>query len=482
MKKTVEKQAAARPDDLLAAVFISGACAMVIELAGARMVAPYLGNTIYTWAAAIGLVMAALSTGYYIGGSLADRYRDRSQFSTILLCAGLLTLAIPFLGWALLPFTVFLDLWIASIVASFILVPASICYGMVSPYAIKLTAKAGEEGGSAGRIFALSTVGSIAGTLGTGFILVPNVKLTYIFIMAALLMFLASWVANRKGKVILMEGLAFVALAGLTSQFGFYPLTNGSILYQEDTQYYHITVAEENISGSPATVLYLDNAMSSGEYHNGSLAFSYAAKSRLGYELAGPGNALVLGLAAGTQLEDVKRNFPGANVDGVDIDARVVMVGKEYFSLKDDEGTNIIIDDARRYLKKTDKKYDLVIVDAFRGMSIPYHLTTKEFIGELKGGMNGDGVVIVNVISSVEGRKSGAFVRLYNTFASVFGNVVVIPIDRNLTQMQNVVLIATDKDVTEFRKKHADEIYSGEIPGTEPLSDELNPIDLYVAR
>lgn len=475
-------------NDLLVAVFVSGACAMVVELAGARLISPYLGNTIYTWTAVIGLVMAALSAGYYIGGSLGDRHRDRAHLSTILLCASILTVAIPFLGWMLLPLTTLIDLVPASIIASLILVPASLCYGMVSPYAIKLTGRGGEEGRSAGRVFALSTVGSIAGTLGTGFVLIPNVQLTHIFILAALLMLMASWLAGRKGKAMLMEGAAFAALAALISPFGFLPLFGGTVIHQEDSEYYHITVTEDNASewkggGSVARILYLDNAASSGEFLDGTPAFEYALKSRMAYELVpDPRNALVVGVAAGTQVEDLKRRYPGVMVDGVDIDARAVDAGRKFFSLKDDARTNITIDDARRYVRRGGREYDIVALDAFRGRTVPYNLATTEFLGELKGRMSGDGVAMANIISAVEGEKSAAFVRIYNTFSSVFDNVVVLPVGTNPGGVQNIVIIATDRDVSAFRKAHAADIYQGEVPYAEPLSDGLNPIELYVAR
>ena len=242
-------------------------------------------------------------------------------------------------------------------------------------------------------------------------------------------------------------------------------------------------VVEANISGQPARVLYLDNAASTGEFMDGTPAFAYINRTRVGYGLAGsPQNALVIGVAGGTEVEDIKRAFPHAMVDGVDIDPRAVDAGRGYFSLKDDERTSIIIDDARRYIRKTDKTYGLVLIDAFRGRSIPYHLATKEFLTELKGRMGGDGIAVANIISSLEGRDSGAFVRLYNTFSSVFTDVVVVPVGNDPGKVQNIVLIATDRDTSAFRAAHAAEIYGGRVMEAEPLTDELNPIELFVSK
>jgi len=471
------------PKELLLVVFISGACAMVVEIAGARIIAPYLGNTIYTWTAVIGLVLGALSLGYYIGGSIADRYNDRRHLSTILLLAGIATIAVPMLGNTIIPVTLFLDLIPASLIASFVLVPASLLYGMVSPYIIKLTSEKAREGKSAGRIFAISTAGSIGGVLGTGFVLIPNLLLTHIFIMAGVLMVLMSWTASRKGKAFIVDLPLVIMLALISSAFNFVPLVQGEVVHEEESAYYNIKIMDVVINEEPARIMFLDNERSSAERSDGEPAFSYVLKSRTGYELADDvENCLVIGVAAGTHVEELKEEFPGAHVDGVDIDERAVELGKEYFSLEDDERTEIIIDDARRYVKRTNRTYELVVIDAFRSNSIPQHLATEEFLWELKEKMSDDGVIVLNVISAAEGEKSAVFIRIYNTFAAVFDNIVVMPLKEDPETLQNILIIATDADVDAFTEKYSEEIYGGEIAEAEPLRDELNPIELYVSR
>lgn len=469
------------PRELLLVSFVSGACAMVVELAGARIISPYLGNTIFTWTAVIGLVLGALSLGYYLGGTVADRYNDRKHFSTILLLAGVGTLIIPILGNFIIPFTVLLDLAVASLIASLVLVPASMFYGMVSPYIIKLTSEKGEEGKSAGRIFSISTIGSIIGVLGTGFILIPNIALTHIFVFTGFLMIASSWIVLKKRSRILFFDLAIIAiLAAFSLQMGTVSLVNGEVIHEEESAYYHIRVIDTAYHDEDARIMFLDTAPSSAEWE-GEPVFRYTIKSREGYELVeDPERALVIGAAAGSQVEDLKKHYPDVTVDGIEIDEKTIELGKEYFSLEDDNRTNIIIDDARRYLKTTDSTYDIVIIDAFRGMTIPYHLATMEFLAELKGRMSDDGVIILNIISAVEGEKSDTFVYIYNTFSTVFDNVVVMPLGENPYAVQNIVIIATDSDVSQFLENH--ESYEGEIPAVDPLTDELNPIDIYVVR
>lgn len=470
------------PTELLLIAFVSGACVMLVEIAGARVISPYLGNTIYTWASAIGLVMAALSLGYYAGGVLADKYNDRKHFSLILLAAGVLTLIVPLTGNLFIPFTILLDLSTANLLAAFILAPASFFYGMVSPYAIKLTSEKGQEGQGAGRIFAISTVGSIAGALGTGFILIPNIELTHIFISGAIAMVLMSWLSSPK-KGMLIDALPVSLLIFLVLQTGHANLYDGKVIYESDSLYYHILVLDGEYDGSPARLLILDNSFSTGETEGGEPAFSYVSKSKVAFELLPEvKNAIVLGSAGGTQVEIIKRHYPGAFVEGVDIDREVVEIGKTHFSLVEDERTGIIIDDARRHMQITEKQYELIFMDVFRGKSIPPHLATREFLFELKEKMAPEGVAALNIISALEGRDAEVFILVHNTFSSAFQNVLVLPLGDDPEETMNILIIATDRDVDSFVAAHADEIYFAQVPERPPLRDELNPIEIYARR
>jgi spermidine synthase len=468
---------------ILAATFVSGACSLLVEIAGVRVLAPYIGATIYSWAAGISLVLASLSFGYYLGGVLADRYDSKGHLSLILLAAGLMTLLIPLMGALLLPITLALDLLPASLLGAIILVPSSCFYGMVSPFAIKLTSRSGSEGKGAGRVFSLSTIGSILGALGTGFVLIPNVALTHIFILAALLMLFSSILVSgfRKGAII--DVLSFAIVAFLVSDAPILPSFGEKTIFSGDSAYYHIQVVESEWGGSPARILYLDNAPSSAERADGSPALSYALASRLAYSIVPePRNALVIGTAAGTEVEDLKRLYPSLHVTGVDIDPVAVDLGRRYFSLNDDNRTTIAIDDARRFLLRTNDTYDLVLLDTFRGLSVPYHLTTQEYLFTLKGRLEPGGVVVTNIISSLEGNGSTLFRSLFSTFSSAFENVIVIPVGGDPARRQNIVLIASDRDLTNFTLEHEGRIYSKGVPETPPLTDELNPAELFAQR
>lgn len=468
---------------IILVALISGSCSLLVEIAGTRVLAPFIGNTIFSWAAVIGFVLASLSMGYYIGGVLADRHKDERHLSYILLAAALSTLMIPFMGALLLPFTLLTDLLTASLFGALILVPASLFYGMVSPYAIKLTSRRGAEGEGAGLIFAVSTTGSIAGALVTGFILIPNLTVTNIFVLGAVLMFLSSLLVSGFRKENLLEAAPFIVLSVLLLNLQLEPPTLGTLVFSGNSAYYHIRIIDTEWNGDEARVLFLDNAASSGERPDGSPAFDYMSTTRLAYGIPDEVNqALVIGSAVGTEVEDLKKTFPYAHVDGVEVDAKTVELGSRYFSLDDDESTTITIDDARRYLMTTDNSYDLVLIDVFRGHSVPPHLATKEFLLSLKEKLAPEGVVAINFISSLEGKDSGTFSALHSTFSSVFDNVVVFPVGGSPDAAQNIVLIATDKDISPFTAANSPYIYDGPVPEHPLLTDELNPIELYTVK
>lgn len=167
---------------LLAAAFISGACAMAVEIAGSRMIAGFVGSTIYTWASGIGFTLLALSAGYVAGGLIADGSKGTARLKGMLFCAGVFTAATPSILGILMGNARGLDIIMASMMGGIALVPACIFYGMTSPSVIRLVSKQGREGEGAGSVFAISTAGSVAGVLGTGFVLIPAMGLGSIFL------------------------------------------------------------------------------------------------------------------------------------------------------------------------------------------------------------------------------------------------------------------------------------------------------------
>lgn len=470
-----------KPDDrsIFTIVLLAGFCSLLIEIAGSRMIAPYLGNTVYTWAAVILLIFGASSLGYYYGGRQAERSVSGPTFSMVLLKACITTLLIPLFSFPILGFARFLPHIIATIISAIPLTFATFFLCMLVPFAIKATSSSKRIGKGSGWIFALSTVGSIAGALATGFFLVTHLFIYQVFVLAAAVLLLLSWYAE---KARVFEILPFAFLVFLTAYLGQVPVGNGTIIFQEPSAYQLVSVIDTEFENQQVRMLALDALIESMEYQNGSPVYEYIGNARLGYALAkNPQNALVIGVAGGTQVEDLKQHFPEIIVDGVDIDQKAVDAGKRYFSLKDDERTNIIIDDGRRALRSLDKEYDIILIDAFKGPGVPPHLVTREFFHELKQRMSGKGVLILNIVSNTNGENSRLLNFIYNTMKEEFSNVIIMPscTDCNPSR-QPIILIATENEIGRFQENHRSLIFEPNFTDSRYFTDDWNPVESYV--
>jgi spermidine synthase len=462
-------------------VFWCGAALMGLEMVAARVLAPYLGNSIYVWGAVISVVMIALSIGYALGGQLADRFGAARSLPPVIAAAGLATTAAPLVANAVLPAVAGLGPRLGSLgaAAAIYFVP-SLLLAMVSPLGVRLAARAGMAhlGRSTGNLYAVSTAGSIAGTLATSFWLIPALSLeplvawTGISLLATALLALrlapedtsadaaAHALAVRLARAA-VPGTLVLALAGaivggtVLWKVAPAPARNEqgeTVLFRADTQYHRITVTED----ADARHLRFDRS------HQSAISLADPFVSRIRYpdymHLAlalkpDAGRVLVLGLGGGAITKRYWRDYPGVIVDSVEIDPVVVDVARKYFWLPEDERSRVFVEDARRYVQGTDEVYDIVIVDAYYADSLPFHLTTQEFLTEVKGIMAPDGVLAYNVIGSAEGDGSDLFRSMYRTAQTVWSELWVFPIgigdDGNALQRRNIIVLATDTRLPE---------------------------------
>lgn len=237
------------------------------------------------------------------------------------------------------------------------------------------------------------------------------------------------------------------------------PWKEEKTIYEEETGFFHLRIAESMWGSSPARIMFLNNVPSTAETSTGEPVFEYALRARIAYGLVNAATALVIGVAGGTLVEDIKQYFPDAVVDGVEIDRRTIEAGKKYFSLEEDQRTNIIIDDGWHYIKTTSRRYDLVFMDAFNGNEVPPSFTTRRFFLSLKRRLTASSIVILNIISSVEGMNSKLFVRVRSSMSSVFRSVIAIPIWEDRFSSQNILFIASDMGLDSFSKKYDSIIY-----------------------
>ncbi len=458
-------------------VFACGAALMGLELVAARVLAPALGNSIYVWGSVICTVMIALSAGYWLGGRVADRWGASMMLAPVIAAAGVATLLAPAVAAAVLTRSANLGPQLGSLAASALIffVPA-LLLAMVSPLGVSLAAArdSARIGRAAGNLYAVSTAGSIVGTLATAFWLIPLLSLEPLIVGTGLALLATACVAaflprlygipeavqgRRDPTRLARTATAVLVLAGLA--LGGAMLVRGApdsiavaagetVLFRKDTQYHRVVVTED------ATTRHLrfdrshQAAMDLKDGFSGPIVYPNYLHLPLALDPSAK-KVLVMGLGGGTISKRYWRDYPGMTVDSVEIDPVVVDVAKRYFGLPEDDRLRTITMDARRYIQTTRATYDIVIVDCYYDDALPFHLTTREFFQEVKARLAPGGVVAYNLISPVAGGDSKLFRSMYRTEAKVWDHLWVFPIglgadgaeDRN----RNVIVLATDTDL-----------------------------------
>ena len=460
-------------------VFVCGAALMALEIVAARVLAPALGNSIFVWGSVISVVMLALSLGYWIGGHLADRISASRALAPLTAGAGLLIMLAPLIAKATLPWAANLGPRLGSLTASALIffLPA-LLLATVSPLGVRLSASRGLEriGRSAGELYAISTGGSIAGTLATSFWLIPLLSLEPLIVAIGFTLFgcsVASLTLPRlyaeerpeptpaatrwpnpgalslglmlAGVIVGVFVLARVAPVSASNDRG------ERVLFRTDTQYHRITVTEaDNVrhlrfdASNQSAIDLTDGYRSVIAYPNYmDLVFALKPDAK---------RVLVLGLGAGAITKRWHRDYPNMVIDSVEIDPVVIDVSKRFFALPEDPRLKVYNQDARRFIQTTAETYDLVIVDCYYDEALPFHLTTSEFLGEVKRRVSPDGVVAYNVISSLGGDGSRLFRSMYRTAGTQWDHLWVFPIgygeDGIKDRRRNIIVLATDADVT----------------------------------
>mgnify|MGYP005835642833 CR=1 FL=1 len=431
---------------------------MAFEMVGSRILAPTFGSTIFVWGSLIGVFLAALSLGYLVGGRLADRLPRFGLLGAIIAAAGLLVLVVPLLAP---PCSHWIDRMspgarvnplFASMALFFL---PSVLLGMVSPYAVRLQARSvATVGNVAGRLYALSTLGSIVGTLAATFWLVPafwtsaTVKSLGLCLVLVSLLALVPSVWRRRGGLRLAGVAGLLCLAAAAAALtpikppSHLRLAEGETLVAElDSPYHHIGVVllsrgydEESKQWSIRMMFdkYIESEVlvQSGDPKDIRLKEPYESGAKYTDMLHIPllfnkdaKSVLVIGGGGGVVPTIYRRHYPQLeSVDVVEIDPVVVEVAEKYFGFRPNEdGVNVHVMDGRIYVRDCRRHYDIILLDAFTGGRPPFHLLTREFLRLVKARLSPRGVVHLNIISSLEGEKSKLFWAMLKTFHEVFG-------------------------------------------------------------
>ncbi len=488
---------------LLLAAAMSGAVVMVVELLGARMLGVVYGGSLNVWAAMISVTLVSLAAGYFVGGWLADRWPKEQLLAVLLFVAALLLCGCPYARPVLLACYRRFGLEtgaIASSVAIFLL-PLGLM-GMTGPFVIRLlSTQVGIErlGIIAGGVYAISTIGSVVGTLGTGLWLVVVFGTQAGFRIAAMVLAAVAvllWIAGSGAKALVAVVLPFalrlvpVPATAVGSEYTTVGGAGIEILDELESLHGHITVLQKDdykllvVNGIVQTGIPLDLRKGRG------LSDRYF-QELLPYMVDDPAAAgvLIIGLAGGMTASMLMAY--DMEVDSVDLDPRMIEVARKHFGFRG----KAVVADGRRFLEDCSRHYDFCVIDTYSGDVFPFHLSTEEAFSAAKSVLKPGGVLALNYIGSPKGKP---FACLYLTLGSVFKNLLAIRAE-DTDDVQTITLFASDRPLT-FSKRWLDNTldFSGstgpdpvtldiqrltvEPPETEGaflLSDDHNPIDFY---
>lgn len=438
---------------LLLFVTLTGMAVLIVEIAATRILAPYFGNSIFTFSSVISTILAALSLGYYFGGRIADRKPSTALFCSLIVVAGFTVLLLQLLNTTVLPELAYrLSMIDGPLIVSVMmfLLPA-LFLGMLSPFAIKLlhtgNAKTG-VGNAAGLVFFWSTFGSIVGSLSAGFLLIPHWGVGNIIIGVGLgLVLLGSagiLLLSSKPKMIPVVLILLSLLCGFVLKQLEKPDGQG-VVYVADGLYEKIVVRDIAYQGRSARILLQDRNISSGMFiDDGSMAFDYTKYFDL-YRLFTPELKTVLAIGGGAYSvpKAILHDSPGAIVDVVEIDPSLHGLAKEYFALPEDPRLRNHVIDGRRFLHDTPEQYNLIFSDAYRSfISVPVQFTTREFFALARSKLKSDGVFIANYYGSLGADTRPMIHSVLKTMRAVFPQVYLIAtIDPASDELQNLIFI-----------------------------------------
>jgi spermidine synthase len=387
-------------------VFVVGSASLGAEIAAARLLAPYFGASTIVWANTIATVLVALAVGYWIGGRMADRRPNLRGLSLVVVTASLLLAAVPFVGRPFLSESVkALDsisagAFLGSLVGVLVLVAVPVLLlGAVAPYAVRLKLEVVEQAGSvAGRLYAISTAGSLVGTFLSALLLIPlmGTRRTFLAFALALAVVGALGLGRRWLLVpLLIAGLIALPIGSIK------PAEAGSrVVHEEETPYQYARVIQEDggtrrlelNEGVATHSLWRPGTVLTGDYWDDFLVVPFA-----GARPAPPRRIAILGNAAGTTARAYGHYFPSTAVDAVEIDAALTRIGRRWFGLGGPH-LRVFNADARPWLaRQPDRRYDAIFVDAYRQPYIPFYLTTAEFFASVRRKLTPGGVVVVNI-------------------------------------------------------------------------------------
>jgi spermidine synthase len=441
-------------------VFAAGMTTLAIEFTASRLLGSVFGTSNLVWASIIGLILIYLTVGYFVGGWWADRSPYPKTFYAILVWGAFLSGVIPFVARPVLRMAAdaFDELQVGVLAGSFsaVLVLFSIpitLLGVISPFAIRLALRDSREAGQvSGRIYAISTLGSFVGTFLPVLVMIPLLGTTLTFVAFGLsLSFVAIfgfWVANERIMALIYAWVP-ILLIGIAIFWGSGTIkTTAGQIYETESAYNYIQVLQD---GDYRYLRLNEGQGIHSIYHPEQLAYQGPWMQFLAapffnpapYSLEDVGSYAIVGLAAGTTARQATAVYGPIPIDGYEIDPEILRVGQKYFDMNQ-PNLNLIPEDGRIGLLHSDRKYNVIGIDAYRPPYIPWHLTTREFFQEVFDHLDENGVLVINIGRAPEDRR--LIDGLVATIQTVFPTVYVMDIPDTFNSMVYATRYPTSLD------------------------------------
>lgn len=446
--------------------FFAGTAVMAVELGASRLLAPYFSSSQIVWTIIIGTIMIAMALGNIWGGRSADKNPDPDKLYMRLIIAAIWIAAIPLVGKyiilgisAVLVFTVNNNFLILAgfIACMVIFVFPLFLLGTVTPSLVKYTVESLDDSGkTVGTLGAFNTIGSIIGTFMPTFVTIPAVGTSITFLIFSGILLVLGLVyffsKKRKGKACAVATALFV-LCGIFGNSDSFAFWEKNLVYEGESIYNYLQVKETddsvilstNVLFGVQSIMKKDDSLT-GMYYD----YALAAPVMAGIAERGEGDILILGMGTGTYAKQCMKYFDNINVEGVEIDQKITDLAREYFELPD--AINVTTYDGRAYLQAIDDKYDVIMVDAYQDITIPFQMSSIEFFTMVKEHLKDNGVMVVNMNmhSEEEGNINDY---LSDTIANVFPHVFTV----NVKGATNRELFATlNEDAAGYLKESTD--------------------------